>query len=259
MMQSENNDTLSSAPCKQGSNDSTECPICLNSDDSERTSRRVETDYPVPSGERDYLERENQGWDLVIGATDLATCMYLDHSRVHAVVPKTSRTAHRSIDMCFQLALNLSVPSVQVLFGADGNRPYPKTLQNTRVLDIEGFFSILHAENIVMRDFFLKAITIGYAHQTGMRKITDMFKKGPKLYLVDTRDDKSVFIPQWIHRFKLDVKKVRREEVKYQQPIQVKAPIPTDYPSECIFDSMESNPHNVSQPVIETIVSMEDC
>ncbi|GFU11641.1 hypothetical protein TNCV_5024761 [Trichonephila clavipes] len=84
------------------------------------------------------------------------------------------------------------------------------------------------------------AITIGYAHQTGMRKITDMFKRVRKLTLVDTRDDKSVFIPQWIHRFKLDVKKVRREEVKYQQPIQVKAPIPTDYPSECIFDSMES-------------------
>ncbi|GFW24892.1 hypothetical protein TNCV_3846261 [Trichonephila clavipes] len=192
---------------------------------------------------RDYLERENQGWDLVIGATNLATCMYLDHSRVHAVGWK--RTPSRKIGPRHDETLPLE--------------PYPKTLQNTRVLDIEGFFSILHAENIVMRDLFLKAITIGYAHQTGMRKITDMFKKGPKLTLVDTRDDKSVFIPQWIHRFKLDVKKVRREEVKYQQPIQVKAPIPTDYPSECIFDSMESNPHNVSQPVIETIVSMEDC
>ncbi|GFT36829.1 uncharacterized protein TNCV_174441 [Trichonephila clavipes] len=27
---------------------------------------------------KDYLERENHGWDLVIGATDLATYMYLD-------------------------------------------------------------------------------------------------------------------------------------------------------------------------------------
>ncbi|GFS98126.1 hypothetical protein TNCV_3849991 [Trichonephila clavipes] len=87
----------------------------------------------------------------------------------------------------------------------------------------------------------------------------DKFKKGPKLTLVDTRDDKSVFILQWIHCFKMDVKKFRREEVKSQKPIQVKAPIPTDYPSECIFDSIESNPHNVSLPVIETIVLMEDC
>ncbi|GFT38385.1 hypothetical protein TNCV_3064391 [Trichonephila clavipes] len=91
-----------------------------------------------------------------------------------------------------------------------------------------------------------------------MRKITDKFKNGPKLTLVDTHDDKSVFIPEWIHRFKLDVKKVRRE-VKSQKPIQVKAPISTVYPSECIFDSIESNPHNVSQPVIEIIIPMEDC
>ncbi|GFU24919.1 hypothetical protein TNCV_339811 [Trichonephila clavipes] len=132
-------------------------------------------------------------------------------------------------------------------------------LQNTRVVDIEGLFSILQAENIVMTDLFLKALTIGYGHQTGMQKITDKFKKGPKLTLVDTRDDKSVFILQWIHRFKMDVKKFRREEIKSQKPIQVKAPIPTDYPSECIFDSIESNPHNVSLPVIETIVLMEDC
>ncbi|GFW00121.1 uncharacterized protein TNCV_3569081 [Trichonephila clavipes] len=27
---------------------------------------------------KDYLERENHSWDLVIGATDLATYMYLD-------------------------------------------------------------------------------------------------------------------------------------------------------------------------------------
>ncbi|GFY56114.1 hypothetical protein TNIN_277651 [Trichonephila inaurata madagascariensis] len=52
---------------------------------------------------------------------------------------------------------------------------------------------------------------------------------------------------------------VRREEVKSLKPIQVKAPIPTDYASECIFDSIESNTHNVSQPVTETIVPMEDC
>ncbi|GFW88491.1 DUF1758 domain-containing protein [Trichonephila clavipes] len=36
MMQSETNDSLSSAPCKQRSNDSPEYSICLNSDDSER-------------------------------------------------------------------------------------------------------------------------------------------------------------------------------------------------------------------------------
>ncbi|GFU00003.1 hypothetical protein TNCV_1659631 [Trichonephila clavipes] len=65
---------------------------------------------------------------------------------------------------------------------------------------------------------------------------------------MDTRDTKTVFIPEWIHRFKLDVKKLRREEIKCQKPIHVKAPIPTDYPSECFFDSIESNPHNVSQP-----------
>ncbi|GFX65835.1 hypothetical protein TNCV_2043681 [Trichonephila clavipes] len=75
-----------------------------------------------------------------------------------------------------------------------------------------------------------KALTIGNAHQADMRKITDNFKKGPKLTLVDTRDDKSVFIPEWIHRFKLDVEKVRREEVRSQNPIQMKAPISTDYP-----------------------------
>ncbi|GFY61250.1 hypothetical protein TNIN_435671 [Trichonephila inaurata madagascariensis] len=194
--------------------------------------------------------------------------------------------------MWFQLALNASVPPVQVLIGVDGNlyfrlwdllqllqiknvtkyshvfpcknvlpthRPYPKIVENIRVVNIVGLFSILQAENIVMRDLFLKALTIGYAHPSGMRKITDKFKKGPTLTLVDSRDDKSVFIPEWIHRFKLDVGKVRREEVKSLKPIQVKAPIPTDYPSECFFDSIESNPHNVSQPVIETIIPMEDC
>ncbi|GFX37474.1 hypothetical protein TNCV_1906241 [Trichonephila clavipes] len=97
---------------------------------------------------------------------------------------------------------------------------------------------------------------MGYAHQTGIRKITDKFKNGPKLTLMDTRDHKSVFIPEWIHRFKLDVKKVRREEVKSQKPIQMKAPISTDYPSECIFDWIESDLHNVSQPVIEIIIPM---
>ncbi|GFV82897.1 hypothetical protein TNCV_1179121 [Trichonephila clavipes] len=194
--------------------------------------------------------------------------------------------------MWLQLALDASVPPAQILIGADGNlyfhlldllqllqiknvtkhshvfpyknvlpshRHYPKTIHNTHVVDIEGLFSILHAEYIVMRDLFLKALIIGNAHQTGVRKITDKFKKGPKLTLVDTRDDKSVFIPEWIHRFKLDVKKVRREEVKSRKQIQVKAPIPTDYPSECIFDSNDSNPHNVSQPLTETIIPMEDC
>ncbi|GFX32958.1 hypothetical protein TNCV_2136131 [Trichonephila clavipes] len=58
-----------------------------------------------------------------------------------------------------------------------------------------------------MIDLFLKAFTHGYAHQTGMRKITDKFKKGPTLTMVDTRDAKSVFIPEWIRRFKLDVKR----------------------------------------------------
>ncbi|GFY23834.1 hypothetical protein TNCV_3536281 [Trichonephila clavipes] len=126
------------------------------------------------------------------------------------------------------------------------HRLYPKTIQNTRVVDIERLFSILRAENFVMRYLFLKALTTGYAHETGMQKITDKFKNGPKLTLVDTRENKSVFIPEWIHRFKLDVKKVRREEVKSQKPIQMKAPISTDYPSECIFDSIDSDPHNVS-------------
>ncbi|GFU00005.1 hypothetical protein TNCV_1659641 [Trichonephila clavipes] len=110
--------------------------------------------------------------------------------------------------MWFHLALTASVPPVQVLIGVDRNmyfrhcdlfqllqiksvskhshvfpskhvlpshKPYPKTLQNTRVVDIEGHFSILHAENFVMRDLFFKALTMGYAHQTGMRKITDKF------------------------------------------------------------------------------------
>ncbi|GFV63493.1 hypothetical protein TNCV_4553391 [Trichonephila clavipes] len=194
--------------------------------------------------------------------------------------------------MWFQLALTASVSPVQVLIGVDdhlyfrvkdllqmlqiknvsnnshvfpckhvlpSHKPYPKALQNTRVVDIEGLFSILNAENFVMRNLFLQALTIGYAHQTGMRKITDKFKNGPTLTLVGTPDDKSVFIPEWIHRFKLDVKKVRREEIKCQKLIHVKSPIPTDYPNDCIFDSIESNPHNVSQPVIEIIIPMEDC
>ncbi|GFY46774.1 hypothetical protein TNIN_297351 [Trichonephila inaurata madagascariensis] len=75
-----------------------------------------------------------------------------------------------------------------------------------------------------MRDLFLKVLTHGYAHQTGVRKVTDKFKKDPTFMMVDTRGAKSVFIPEWILRFKLDVKKVRREEVKSQTPIQVKAP-----------------------------------
>ncbi|GFY06420.1 hypothetical protein TNCV_3652071 [Trichonephila clavipes] len=102
--------------------------------------------------------------------------------------------------MWFRLALNTSTPSVQILIGEK--------------VDIKGFFSILQGENAVMRDLFLKALTYRYAHQTGMRMITDKFKKGPTLTVVDTRDAKSVFIPEWVHRFKLDVKKVRRE-VKY--------------------------------------------
>ncbi|GFR24048.1 hypothetical protein TNCT_518411 [Trichonephila clavata] len=96
---------------------------------------------------------------------------------------------------------------------------------------------------------------MGYAHPSGMRKITDKFKKGPTLTLVDLPDAKSVFIPEWIHRFKLDVYRVRREEVKSQKWIPVKAPISTDYPNpkeELFFDSILSDPHNVSQPVIET-------
>ncbi|GFX07971.1 hypothetical protein TNCV_1236521 [Trichonephila clavipes] len=165
--------------------------------------------------------------------------------------------------MWFQLALTASVPPVQVLIGVDGHlyfrvcnllqllqiksvskhshvfpckhvlpthKHYPKALQNTRVVDIEGLFSILHAEHFLMRNLFLKALTMSYAHQTGMRNITDKFKNGPTLTLVGTPDDKSVFILEWIHRFKLDVKKVRREEIKCQKPIHVKAPIPTDYP-----------------------------
>ncbi|GFQ74521.1 hypothetical protein TNCT_620271 [Trichonephila clavata] len=72
---------------------------------------------------------------------------------------------------------------------------------------------------------------MGYAHPSGMRKITDKFKKGPTLTLVDLPDAKSVFIPEWIHRFKLDVYRVRREEVKSQKWIPVKAPISTDYPN----------------------------
>ncbi|GFV35148.1 hypothetical protein TNCV_761271 [Trichonephila clavipes] len=150
--------------------------------------------------------------------------------------------------MWFRLALNTSTPSVQILIGEKGNlyfrlwdliqllhiknvrkhfhvfsckhvlpshRPYPKAIHNIRLVDIKGFFSLLQSENAVMRDLFIKALTHGYAHQTGMRKITDKFKKGPTLTMVDTRDAKSVFIPEWIRRFQLDVKKVRREEVKY--------------------------------------------
>ncbi|GFW98547.1 hypothetical protein TNCV_2769781 [Trichonephila clavipes] len=150
--------------------------------------------------------------------------------------------------MWFRLALNTLNPSIQILIGEKGNlyfrlwdliqwlhiknvrkhfhvisckhvlpshRPYPKAIPNIHLVDIKGFFSILQGENAVKRDLFLKALTHGYAHQTGMRKITDKFKKGPTLNMVDTRDAKSVFIPEWIRRFKLDVKKVRREEVKY--------------------------------------------
>ncbi|GFY09392.1 hypothetical protein TNCV_1942021 [Trichonephila clavipes] len=122
--------------------------------------------------------------------------------------------------MWFRLALNTSTPSIQILIGEKAcvlpsHRSYPKAIHNIRLVDIKGFFSILQSENAVMRDLFLKALTHGYAHQTGMRKITDKFKKGPTLTMVDTRDAKSVFIPEWIRRFKLDVKKVRREEVKY--------------------------------------------
>ncbi|GFQ80445.1 hypothetical protein TNCT_430211 [Trichonephila clavata] len=192
--------------------------------------------------------------------------------------------------MWFQLALNASAPPVQVLIGVDGllyfrvwdlgqllkirhihskftsfvfpcknvlpsHRLYPKTIHNTRLVNIQGLFSILHSENVTMRDLFLKALTMGYAHPSGMRKITDKFKKGPTLTLVDLPDAKSVFIPEWIHRFKLDVYRVRREEVKSQKWIPVKAPISTDYPNpkeELFFDSILSDPHNVSQPVIET-------
>ncbi|GFQ75046.1 bleomycin hydrolase [Trichonephila clavata] len=80
-------------------------------------------------------------------------------------------------------------------------------------------------------------------------------KEGPTLILEDLPDAKSVFIPKWIHCFKLDVYRVRREEVKSQKLIPVKAPISADYPSpkeKLFFDSILSYPHNVSQPVIET-------
>ncbi|GFS60339.1 hypothetical protein TNCV_2827861 [Trichonephila clavipes] len=100
---------------------------------------------------KDYLERENHGWDLVIAATDLAIYM----------------------------------PSL-----------------------------------------------LGMLIKRACDRLQTSFKKGPNSTLVDTRDDKSVFIPEWIHHFKLDVKKVRREEVKSQKPIQVKAPIAKDYSSE---------------------------
>ncbi|GFQ86325.1 hypothetical protein TNCT_273771 [Trichonephila clavata] len=96
---------------------------------------------------------------------------------------------------------------------------------------------------------------MGYAHPSGMRKITDKFKKGPTLTLVDLPDAKSVFIPEWIHRFKLDVYRVRREEPKSQKWIPVKAPSPQitqPRKKNCFFDSILSDPHNVSQPVIET-------
>ncbi|GFS79003.1 hypothetical protein TNCV_4342301 [Trichonephila clavipes] len=106
---------------------------------------------------------------------DLATYMYLD--RLIPKYKKNSRAAHLSLDMWFHMALNASVPPVQILIGVDDSL-YPKTIQNTRVVDTEGLFSILHAENFVMRVLFLKALTIGYSHQTGMRKITDKFNKG---------------------------------------------------------------------------------
>ncbi|GFV77396.1 hypothetical protein TNCV_3759261 [Trichonephila clavipes] len=107
------------------------------------------------------------------------------------------------------------------------------------------------------------ALTHGYAHQTGMRKITDKFKKGPTLTMVDTRDAKSVFIPEWIRRFKLDVKKVDLllKMDGEDGPLHPYCnPLPGDVkkvcraPKECIFDSID--PHNV--PVIEIIIPREE-
>ncbi|GFY61714.1 hypothetical protein TNIN_226201 [Trichonephila inaurata madagascariensis] len=158
--------------------------------------------------------------------------------------------------MCFQLAQCFS-PSSQVLIGwmvtatfAFGSPFIVSRLKFTKYSH-DNFpckKCVLPTHRALSQDSRNIRLTIGYAHPSGMRKITDKFKKGPTLTLVDSRDDKSVFIPEWIHRFKLDVGKVRREEVKSLKPIQVKAPIPTDYPSECFLTRL-NNLHNVSQPV----------
>ncbi|GFU12501.1 transposable element Tc1 transposase [Trichonephila clavipes] len=76
---------------------------------------------------KEYLERDNHGWTLVIGATDFPTYMYLDH-----IIPEHLLPSHR---------------------------PYPKAIQNIRLVDIKGFFSILQVENAVMRYLFLNALT----------------------------------------------------------------------------------------------------
>ncbi|GFR14742.1 hypothetical protein TNCT_571781 [Trichonephila clavata] len=64
-----------------------------------------------------------------------------------------------------------------------------------------------------------------------MRKITDKFKKGPTLTLVDLPDAKSVFIPEWIHRFKTRCVQSSSRRSQISKWIPVKAPISTDYPT----------------------------
>ncbi|GFY60203.1 hypothetical protein TNIN_385891 [Trichonephila inaurata madagascariensis] len=187
--------------------------------------------------------------------------------------------------MWFQLALNASVPPVQVLIGVDGNlyfrlwdllqllqiknvtkyshvfpcknvlpthRPYPRIVQNIRVVDIEGLFFFCMK---IWLEICFKGPHHWHAHPFWAGKfLGKICVRPPWLSLCKKFGG---FSPSGL-LFKLDVKNFSRE-VKSLKPIQAKAPIPTDYPSERIFDSTESNPHNVSQPVIETIVPMEDC
>ncbi|GFS52500.1 hypothetical protein TNIN_350031 [Trichonephila inaurata madagascariensis] len=170
---------------------------------------------------------QQAGGDLVDSGK--LTIVYLSRYRqkfeTFLFLVRRQRSAAHHLSMWFQLILNASVPPVQVMIGVEGNMYF-------RLSDL---VQLLQIKN---------ALTHGYAHQRVMRKVTDKFKKGPTLTVVDTRDAKSVFIPEWIRHFKLDVKKVRREEVKSQTPIQVKALISNYYPNECFFYSIA--------PMIET-------
>ncbi|GFT95104.1 hypothetical protein NPIL_166631 [Nephila pilipes] len=93
-------------------------------------------------------------------------------------------------------------------------RSYPNQTLNVRLVTIEDFFRILDSKNYVLSHHFLEAFNSGFAHKKGIRKIAYVLSKGPKLFLVDKPDVKSVLVPEWIRQFVLDVRKVREEEVK---------------------------------------------
>ncbi|GFS31561.1 hypothetical protein NPIL_30931 [Nephila pilipes] len=154
--------------------------------------------------------------------------------------------------MWFHLALNALAPSIAILVGTNGklyvrlpditrllkvknyvrfnkqfssffflgkdvlpsHRSYPNQTLNVRLVTIEDFFHILDSENYVLSHHFLEAFNSGFAHKKGIRKIAYVLSKGPKLFLVDKPDVKSVLVPEWIRQFVLDVRKVREEEVK---------------------------------------------